>query len=194
VRELVLVRHAESEFSLINRLNGDPGVSVGLTAAGRDQARQLGRRVGRVDLVAYTEFGRTRETAELAWPGAPSLVVPELNEIAFGSFEGTHWSDGYHEWVLASDPDEDCPGGGESRLTAMKRYLLGYRVLLERPEDRIALVAHGAQVRYILLALDGLSPTRVLEGVPAAEPFALSSERFRQAIDLLEGWTAEPTF
>ena len=194
MRTLVVARHGESELSLIDRLNGDARAGVGLTPAGRDQAVELGREVGPVDLVAYTEFPRTRETAELAWPGAPSLVIPELNEIAFGSFEGTHWSDGYHEWVLSSGPAEACPGGGESRLAAMQRYLLGFRLLLERPEERIAFVGHGAQVRYISLALDGLSPTRVLEGVPPAEPFAMSAERFEEAVEALEEWAAAPSF
>ena len=69
MRELVLARHAESEWNVLERLNGDPAVEVGLTDAGREQARELGRIAGPVDLVAHSEFSRTRETAELAWPG-----------------------------------------------------------------------------------------------------------------------------
>lgn len=194
MRELVLARHGESELSLKQFVNGDPGVSCPLTPAGREQARELGRRVGPVDLVAYTEFTRTRETAELAWPGSPALVVPELNEIKFGRFEGSHWDEGYHQWILTSDPDEDCPGGGESRLTAIQRYLRGYRTLLGRPERRIALVAHGAQIRYVMLALAGLPPTRVLEGVPPAEPIAVSAEQLAHVIELLDRWVAAPSF
>jgi broad specificity phosphatase PhoE len=190
----VVARHAESAFSVIDRLNGDPAVDVGLTAIGRDQARELGQHVGPVDLVAYTEFRRTRETAELAWPGSPALVVPELNEIAFGRFEGSHWGEGYHDWVLTSAPDEACPGGGESRLAAVERYLRGFRTLLDRTEERVALVGHGAQIRYVLLALDGLSPTSVLQGVPPAEPFAISAERFGRAVELLEKWAGAPSF
>ena len=179
---------------MLDRLNGDASVEVSLTDAGRDQARELGRRAGQVDLVTHTQFGRTRETAELAWPGVPTLVVPDLNEIAFGSFEGTHWADGYHDWVLSSGAEDGCPGGGESRLAAVRRYLRGYRILLERPEERIALVAHGAQVRYILLALDDLPPTRVLESVHPAEPFVISADRFAGAIGVIEAWAAAPAF
>ncbi len=179
---------------MLDRLNGDASVEVSLTDAGRGQARDLGRRVGHVDLVVHTQFSRTRETAELAWPGAPTLVVPDLNEIAFGRFEGTHWTDGYHEWILSSGPEEPSPGGGESRLAAVQRYLRGYRIVLERQEERIALVAHGAQVRYVLLALDDLPPTRVLEGVPPAEPFVVSADRFERAVSLIEAWAASPVF
>jgi len=194
VRELVLARHAESEFSVVERLNGDVSVEVKLTDAGHEQAWELGRQVGSVDLVAHTAFGRTRETAELAWPGTPTLEVPELNEIEFGDFEGTSWGDGYHDWILTSGPDDECPGGGESRLVAVQRYLRGYRLLLERPEERVALVSHGAPVRYVLLALDNRPPTRVLEGVDPAKPFMLEAERFAQAVAVLAAWSVSPAF
>ena len=194
MKTLVLARHAESKLSVLDRLNGDPSAEVGLTDTGKVEAEGLGREVGPVDLVAHTEFGRTRETAELAWPGTPLLVVPELNEIAFGRFEGTHWIDGYQEWILSSGPDEVCPGGGESRLAAVQRYVRGYRQLLDRPEERVALVAHGAQVRYILLALDDLPPVRVLERVPPATPSFIDARRFGRALDVIEAWAAAPTF
>ena len=71
MRELVVARHAESEFNVLERLNGDPSVQVVLTEAGRAQARALGAEAGPVDLVAHSSFGRARETAELAWPGTP---------------------------------------------------------------------------------------------------------------------------
>ena len=194
MRELVLARHAESEFSAVERLNGDASVQVGLTEAGREQARELGRSVGPVDLVAHTEFSRTRETAELAWPGVPLLELPELNEFAFGRFEGTRWTEGFDEWVLNSAPGDGAPGGGESRLAAVRRFCRGYRSLLERPEDRIAVVAHGAPVRYVLLALESKPPARVLEGVDPARPFAIDAVRFGEAVDVLEHWVAAPAF
>lgn len=190
----MLARHAESRLSVLDRLNGDPSAEVVLTEVGRDEARDLGREVGAVDLVAHTAFGRTRETAELAWPDAPLLVVPELNEIAFGRFEGTHWDEGYRDWVLTSGPDEPSPGGGESRLDAIRRYLVGYRLLLQRPEERVALVAHGAQVRYVLLGLDELPPVRLLERVPPATPFVIPADRFARAVDVIGAWVAQPAF
>jgi broad specificity phosphatase PhoE len=36
VRELVLARHAESEFNVLERLNGDATVEVTLTDRGRE--------------------------------------------------------------------------------------------------------------------------------------------------------------
>jgi broad specificity phosphatase PhoE len=194
VKELVLARHAESEWNVLERLNGDPSVEVRLTAAGREQARQLGREAGPVDVVAHTEFSRTRETAQLAWPGASLLEVADLNEFGFGRFEGTRWADGFDEWALTSTPADPVPGGGESRVAGVQRFVRGYRTLLERPERRVALVAHGAPVRYVLLALEGMPPVAVLEGVERAKPFTIDAERFAAAVEVIEEWVASPSW
>ena len=192
MKELVLARHAESELNVLERLNGDPSVEDKLTESGRRQARALGEAAGPVALVVHTEFSRTRETAELAWPGVPSLVVPELNEFTFGLYEGTRWTEGFEDWVRTSTSSVGAPGGGESRVVAVQRFARGYRVLLERPEDRVAVVAHGAPVRYLLLALDGKPPVQVLEGVDRARPFIVDADRLAEALDALEDWAAAP--
>ena len=194
MRELVIARHGESELNVGDQLNGDPTVLVALTSRGEEQARALGAAVGPVERAAHTSFERTRRTAELAWPEAPLLEIPELDEIRFGRWEGTTWTDGYEEWVGSSGPEDECPGGGESRVAAARRYVRGFRLLLERPEKRIALVAHGAQVRYLLLAVSGVPPGRILERVPLAEPYAVDRAELERAIALLEAWTAAPAF
>jgi broad specificity phosphatase PhoE len=194
VRELVLARHAESEWNVLERLNGDPAVAVGLTEVGREQARELGRIAGPVDLVAHSEFLRTRETSELAWPGVALLELPELNEYRFGSFEGTRWTEGFDEWVLTATPLDDVPGGGESRLAAVTRFARGYRELLDRPEARIAVVAHGAPIRYLLLALEGKPPVAVLDGVDRAKPFPVDVDSVARAVEVLEAWAAAPAW
>lgn len=194
MKTLVVARHAESELNVDNILNGDPSVPVRLTDRGREQARALGESVGHVDLVAHTAFARTRETAELAWPGTPTLKVAELNEIAIGRWEGTRWGDGYEAWVNESAPEDACPGGGESRVAAATRYVGGFRLLLERGEDRIALVAHGAPVRYLLLAAAGKPPTALLEHVPPAQPHEVGRGELERAIEVLDGWLAAPSW
>jgi broad specificity phosphatase PhoE len=194
VKTLVAARHAETELNVEEILNGDPAVPVRLTTRGREQARALGATVGPVDLVAHTSFERTRETAELAWPGTPTLDVPELNEIAIGRWEGTRWDEGYAAWVGEAGPDDECPGGGESRVGAATRYVRGFRILLGRTEDRVALVAHGAPIRYLLLAAAGKSPTPLLERVGLAQPNELGRDELESAIDVLERWLASPAW
>ena len=165
-----------------------------LTELGREQALALGAAVGPVDLVAHTEFPRTRETAELAWPGTPTLVVRELNEIAFGRFEGTSWHEGYDVWTTTAGPEDACPGGGESRVAATRRYVDGYRLLLRRSEERVAFVGHGAHIRLLLLARDGMRPTARLEGVDPAMAFSLAPDELVRALELLDSWAVSPSF
>ena len=194
MRELFVARHAESELNLEHVLNGDPTVAVGLTARGKRQARALGAAVGPVELAVHTSFSRTRRTAELAWPGAPLLEVPELDEIRFGQWEGTRFGDGYEAWASSAEPEDACPGGGESRVEAARRYARGFRLLLERPEARLAGVAHGAQIRYLLLAVGGSAPVRILEHVPPAEPHRVERVELARAVELLEAWATAPVF
>ncbi|HXH87545.1 MAG TPA: histidine phosphatase family protein [Gaiellaceae bacterium] len=194
MRELVLARHAESELNPDNVLNGDPSLPVGLTERGEEQARGLGAAAGTVELAAHTRFARTRRTAELAWPDAPLLEVSELDEIRFGRWEATRWSDGYADWAGSAGPADPCPGGGESRVEAAARYIRGFRLLLERPEERIALVTHGAPARYLLLAVAGGPPVRILEHVPPAEPFRVQHDELERALGVLAAWLAAPAF
>jgi broad specificity phosphatase PhoE len=76
----------------------------------------------------------------------------------------------------------------------VQRYLRGFRLLLERPEARVALVAHGAQVRYLLLALEKQPPARVLERVEPARPYVVGADALAQAVDLIEQWAETPAF
>lgn len=194
MKRLILARHAESEFNAAGVLNGDASVAVALTERGREDARALGRDAGSVDAVAHTEFARTRETAELAWPEAPRVVVRELNEISYGRFERTAWGDGYRDWCRSAGPLDACPGGGESRAAAIGRYVRGYRAVLDRPEETLAVVAHGAHVAYILLALGGQPPQAVLPVIPPAVPILLGRDRFEEAVELVEEWVREPVW
>jgi broad specificity phosphatase PhoE len=194
VRELVLARHGESEYSLKQLVNGDPGVACPLTPAGREQARSLGAAFGEIDLVAVTEFERVRETADLALEGrdVPRVVVPELNDPRYGEFEGGAL-DAYREWVWERGP-LDAPVGGEHRGEIAARYAAGYRKLLGRPEDRILLVAHSLPIRYALDAADGVSPQAKVGLVEYATAYTLSRERLERAVHVLDAWATSPAF
>jgi probable phosphoglycerate mutase len=194
VRELVLARHGESEYSLKQLVNGDPGVACPLTPAGREQARALGAALGDVDLVAVTEFERVRETADLALGDreVPRLVVPQLNDPRYGEFEGGAL-DAYREWVWGRGP-LDAPAGGEHRGEIAARYAAGFRTLLERPDERILLVAHSLPIRYVLDAAEGVSPRAKVGLVEYARPYSLTRERLERAVDVLDAWAASPVF
>lgn len=196
MRDLLLARHGESEYSLKALLNGDPGTSCPLTETGRAQARALGEalRDQAIDLVAVTAFERVRETAELVLAGrqVPMLVLPELNEPRYGDYEGGP-IEPYLDWAWGSGA-LDAPPGGEHRGEIAARHAAGYRRLLERPEQAILLVCHSLSVRYALEAAAGRNPAARAEVVEYATPHRLSRAELERAVALLEAWAAAPAF
>ena len=66
--------------------------------------------------------------------------------------------------------------------------------MLARPEETVALVAHGMHLAYVLLALQGQPPLAVLPGMPPAVPFLLGRDRFAEAVELIEAWAREPAW
>jgi probable phosphoglycerate mutase len=197
VRRAILARHGESERSVVGRTNGDPRTACALTETGREEARALGRALAsdEIDLCVTSEFERVRETADLALEGreAPRLVLPELNDIRFGEFEGRPLTD-YRAWAHAHGPEEPAPGGGDSRAETVGRYVRAYRTILARPEETVLVVAHGLPVRYILDAVEGRNPATVIAQVPYAEPFRLEAGELTPAVDILEAWVANPAW
>lgn len=198
MQTLILARHAESEFSVRGSVNGDPTVAGGeLTEAGREQARALGELLedDPLELAVTSEFLRTRETADLALEGrdVQRLVVPDLNDIRFGSFEGKLLSE-YRGWAGTAGPGDACPGGGESRARAAERFARGFRVVLARPEGLALVVTHALPIRYVLSALLEQDPTAIVEPVAYAEPHRFSAAQLERAVARLEGWCAAPVF
>lgn len=195
MERVVLARHGESELSVVGRTNGDPSVAVGLTEAGRGQARHLGRELAGdpIDLCVTSEFLRAQETADLALEGrdVPRLVLAELNDIRFGGFEGRLLTD-YRKWAHTHGPEDPVPGGGDSRAQTVARYVAAYALLLERPEESILVVAHGLPVRYVLDAVDGRTPAAAIAHVPYAEPFRLPAAELEGAVRRLEAWVLVP--
>ena len=106
----------------------------------------------------------------------------------------THALTEYRAWAHAHGPEVDAPGGGDSRAETVRRYVRGYRMILERPETTILLVAHGLPVRYILDADNGRDPAAAVAQVPYAEPFRLSSAELERAVSRLEAWVDVPTW
>jgi 2,3-bisphosphoglycerate-dependent phosphoglycerate mutase len=197
VNAVILVRHGESELSVVGRTNGDPGTSCALTETGREQACRLGQLLEMDDLglCVTSEFERAQETADLALEGrdVPRLVLPELNDIRFGDFEGLALTE-YRSWAHAHGPEEAAPGGGDSRAETVRRYIRAYGTILARAEETILVVAHGLPVRYILDAVDGRNPAAAVAQVPYAEPFRLNAAELCAAVERLAEWTAAPAW
>lgn len=196
MKQAILARHGESEFSHRNEMNGDPSVPGPLTAEGEEQARRLGDALHdeRIDLCVVTEFERTQRTAEIALEGrdVPRVVIPELNDIDVGKFERGP-IETYLDWARSASPI-DVPDGGESRAQAAARVARGYRKVLELQEENVLVVAHGLPIRYLLLAAAGEGPRPVLDRVDYATPYRLTRAEMDEAVEDLERWAAAPAW
>ena len=193
---LLLVRHA---LAGSNR-DGTASCAIpgeGLTAAGLEQAHRLRRQLEaeEIALGVATELRRTQDTLELTLQGRdlPMILVPELNEIDFGCFDGGP-IDGYRSWAAAQPPTVRPPGGGESRAVAAARFARGLRLLLERPEAVILAVGHALTIRYVLDAVAGLSPAARMAPVEHALPHRLRADEAAAAARLLSEWSRAPVF
>ena len=189
MRLFVIARHAHSTLNVDGRVNGDPSVPVPLTEDGREEARHLGIQLANVplDLCVHTRFARTLDTATIALDGraAPFEVEPLLDDVDVGDLEG--WTiEEYRAWKKVHTRADRFPGG-ESLDDAARRYVNGFRRLLERPGRCFLVVCHEIPLRYALNAaagsdeLDG--PVHQLRN---ATPYLFVEEALERAVEGIE--------
>jgi broad specificity phosphatase PhoE len=107
----LLVRHAETEWSLAGRHTGR--TDIPLTDAGRAAAQRLQERLAGAGfgLVLVSPLRRARETCELCGLGAQARLDEDLLEWDYGDYEGLTRGEILErrpDWVLWRD---GCPGG-----------------------------------------------------------------------------------
>ena len=192
----LLVRHAAAGSNR-DGLASSSAPGEGLTEEGRTQALALRGLLAGVplDLGVATDFARTQETLELALAerDVPRLVLPTLNEIRFGLYDGGPL-EVYRGWAASEPPSTLAPGGGDSRASAAARFGAGALELLARPEERLLVVAHALVIRYLLDAAEGLVPAARMAPVAHATPYELSRADLERAATLLEEWSRAPSF
>ena len=196
MRDLIIARHAHAASNVADTVSCRPP-GEGLSELGSDEARALGERLAGVDigLGVASELRRTQETLALALDGreVPVEVLPALNEIDFGSYEGGPLS-AYREWAWSTAPDVDCPGGGESRVATASRIAGALDWLLRRPEETILAVGHALPVRYVLDGAAGRPPPARIGTIAHAEPHSLSRADVERAAESLRAWVLAPRF
>jgi broad specificity phosphatase PhoE len=198
MERLILARHGESAYSAQGLVNGDAAVDVGLTPAGEEQARALGRALAGepIGVCVVSALPRTRATAELALAGrtVPIEARAGFDDPGAGRFEGRPL-DEYRGWAWSAGSGEDAPGGGESRRSIVARYADAYRGLLDRAEAVVLAVLHALPIAYALDALDGSPPAqRIARRIAYAQPVPLAAADLRRALDVIDAWREAPTW
>lgn len=174
-RCLVLIRHGQSEANRANLFTGRR--ESPLTAFGRDQASDAGRRLAergvRVDAAFCSTLARTAATADLilAALGRSDLSpepTPALDERDYGALSGLDKATVHARW--GGEQVErwrrsyaEAPPDGESLRDTLARVLPYYlrRIQPAAMTGTALIVAHGNSLRALVMALEGLSPTQV---------------------------------
>lgn len=148
--ELILMRHAATNGNLLRRYIGT--TDEPLAAEGR-KAAMLANPPS-ANLVYCSPLLRCRETAEICFPGAETVILPDLRETDFGLFEGKSYEDlreipEYVRW-LESNGTLPFPGG-ESSAEASSRALRALDIILANNKSA-AVVTHGGTIMAMMAA------------------------------------------
>lgn len=194
MERLIVLRHAHARSNTAGCVSGRPP-GEGLSVQGEAEARAAAAAVAALgpSLGVASRFARTQETLALAAPGLPTFVLPALDEIAFGRFEGGSL-EAYRTWAWSAGPAEPCPGGGESRADAAVRLGAALEALLALPHAVVLAVSHSMPLRYVLDAAEGRAPACRVEPVAHVQPQVLEAEAVARAAALLRSWAAAPVF
>ena len=145
MHSIYFARHGETVWNVENKICGM--TDSPLTEKGRQQARELGRKVKEsgvhIDEILYSPLSRAADTAK----AVPARCEPRLREQCFGKYEGTP-RDGA-EFRISKTHFADRYDGGESMMQLAQRI---YNLLDELRQDEnktYLLVAHNGIARVV---------------------------------------------
>jgi len=192
MKQLVLIRHGQSQWNLENRFTG--WVDVPLTPLGEEEAKEAGKKlqVFRFDQAFTSVLTRAIKTLEIVLGviEQTDLKVEKnqaLNERMYGDLQGLnkaetvekHGADQVKIWRRSFDVR---PPGGESLKDTAERVIPYYQEkiwpVLSKGES-LLVVAHGNSLRALVMHLNQLSREEVLElNIPTGAPllFELDDE------------------
>ena len=139
---IYLLRHGLTEYNAEKRYQGQRDIP--LSAAGR---AMLCRADISPKTVYITPLCRTRQTAEVLFPGAKLIEIDGLKEMCFGSFEGRNYIEMEHDpdylaWV-AANCESPCPDG-ETKAAFCERICAAFSALVDKA------LADGEEMLVIL--------------------------------------------
>lgn len=165
VRQIYLVRHGESEWNSIRRVQGNfPGIA--LSERGRRQSELLGERLARMkfDEVICSNVERAVQTARIAIGDSHPIEFDErLREIAFGDWEGR----------LVSELEDEFPGkldmwfrkptsviidGAEPFLDFHERVRCRMEEIIRDTAGDVLIIAHGGVICTWMTHILGMDP------------------------------------
>lgn len=142
---IYLLRHGTTMYNVEKRYQGQRDIP--LSEEGRRQIRQADFST---DVVYVSPLIRTQQTAKILFPQAKQIVVENLKEMNFGSFEGRNSIEMEHDpdylaWVKANC-ETTCPDG-ERKDQFCDRTCAAFANLVDNAfaagRKQLVIVAHG---------------------------------------------------
>ena len=163
LRRLVLLRHGQTNYNLVGRMQGH--LDSELTEIGRAQAEAVAPAIALMvpDLLLSSDLRRAMDTADVIGvaAGVAVKVDPRLRETHLGDWQGRTVEEIERDWPGAiaawrSDPGW-APPGGESRIDVVRRCLPVVEELDEvvpaGGHTTAVLVAHGGMIAGLVSGL-----------------------------------------
>lgn len=172
---LALVRHGQTDWNLVGRLQGQ--TDIPLNDTGREQARTVGKELAGQgwDLVLGSPLGRAQQTAEIIATelgAATGPAVEEIVERGFGALEGQCRSE------LDDNLVQQLLEAAEPRQHVLQRAIHGLNELVQTyPGRRILCVSHGATMRIVR---DTMAGFRLERGVENGEVLPINVQQLTQ--------------
>jgi len=169
-KTIYLIRHGETEYNRLGIVQGS-GVDSDLNDIGRKQAEGFFMHYQSYPFhrIYTSALKRTHQSvANFLELGLPHTILPELNEISWGDYEGKEskafWKDDYHYMVdqwKTGNLDFRIPGG-ENPLELQARQKLALQHIMSRPhEEQILICMHGRAMKSFLCLLLDLPLTKM---------------------------------
>ena len=185
-RNLILVRHGQSEWNAKNLFTGwkDPG----LTELGLQEAKMAGSLIKNTkiffDIMFTSDLSRAQRTGQIileiiGQENIPIIKNLALNERNYGSLAGLNkddarkkWGeDQVHIWRRSFDIP---PPDGESLKNTAERVLPYFETEIMpkiNNESNVLIAAHGNSLRALIMKLDSISSEEIVKlEIPTGAP------------------------
>ncbi|MCC6684796.1 MAG: histidine phosphatase family protein [Bacteroidia bacterium] len=161
-KKLFIIRHGETDFNRLGVVQGS-GVDSPLNETGMLQAQRFYDFYKHVpfDKVYISALQRTKQSVKpFIDNGFAYEMLPELNEISWGIYEGlessVEWKADYWDKIRAwSHGDYNvCVPGGETPLQLRERQTTALRHIMSKPEEELVLICmHGRAMKSFICLL-----------------------------------------
>lgn len=157
-KTIYLIRHGQTDYNLKGIVQGS-GIDSDLNELGRQQAKWFHEHYGHVgfDHIFTSELKRTiQSVSPFLDAGHDHTVMPELNEINWGVFEGKpvtpESKKRFHEIIMSWRQGElNIPiEGGESPVEMYQRQEQGWDKIAGSEHKTILICMHGRALRSFL--------------------------------------------